>query len=305
MPENNKGKYRINLEKVDLNRTTKEVNDARVELNSNVFKKNAIIDVKEYNRQKNKPILLALWLVLFIAVLIMVFGDKRENNNPEENVNISTIVNDTSDFSEKGDFAGKPDDGIVRNFNGAIEVSNLMISKSITSFYSLLGTVENKSTDTMYSSVYIKIRFYDENGNMLNAERCLAVDYNGIMPNETLQFSTSMKVTGNVAYYEAEIIEDYSSTIVSTSEEEIDVTLYRPIRQDETGFLAVYDYSYYDKVTGEKFTKPVQLEILPTFNDATNTYEGKLGILLDDAEIIKPYVITLSEIVRLNTRVEL
>ncbi len=41
-------------------------------------------------------------------------------------------------------------------------------------------------------------------------------------------------------------------TFKTDSGEEIEVNLYRPIRQDETGFIAVHDYTYYDKTKNEK-----------------------------------------------------
>ncbi len=97
----------------------------------------------------------------------------------------------------------------------------------------------------------------------------------------------------------------YEYIFKSDKGDEVPITLYRPIRQDDTGFLAVKGYEVFNTDTNTNEFVDMTDSIFPNPADDLVTYEGKLGILLEEADVTSPYVVTLSEQQRMNVRVDL
>ncbi len=97
----------------------------------------------------------------------------------------------------------------VQSVDGDIVVENLSITQRKEGFNDVKGTVTNKSKNKVYSLVQMQIKYYDKNGKILSTEVCYIVDYNGVKPNETVEFSAFGYPFGTFASYEVEIIEGY------------------------------------------------------------------------------------------------
>ncbi len=97
----------------------------------------------------------------------------------------------------------------------------------------------------------------------------------------------------------------YEYSFETEKDEKIIVTLYRPMRQDDTGFLAVKGYEIINKDTNKRDYVNMTDSLFPIVKNDMVEYEGELGILIGDVEVNTPYIITVAENQRKNVRIDL
>ncbi len=131
----------------------------------------------------------------------------------EKEINTQEIQEDNTQQSHKylENKTPKLTDGYIKNANGEIVVTSMEIEQISEEHYAVRGAVENRSEDSVYSSMLIQITYYDKNGEKVNRGITQIVDYNGVMPKETVQFGSIDAFTYNAVAYEIEIIEDYNT----------------------------------------------------------------------------------------------